>query len=229
MQAVVFLDRDGTINVDHGHVYRIDDWEFVPGAIEAIRRVRQAGYAVAVVSNQSGVGSGRYSVADVTRLHQHVAGIMSDVGAPIDAWAFCPHVAIENCECRKPKVALAHEIACQLGGAIDFPASWTIGDKPSDIEFGRNLGTRTVLIASRYWTTEDEICQSTHVASSLKRQCKSCLGLVRSHVHSVPTLSKSINDVLRLGLSGTRFSRIICQHTIATVRWFWIKNYHRSA
>lgn len=151
-RAVVFLDRDGTINKDIGYAHRVADWEFLPGAVTAIQRLRDAGFLIAVVTNQSGVGGGKYTGDDVERLHAHVQKCLADAGTAIDAWAFCPHTVADDCDCRKPRTGLVAEIARQLAVAIDYEGSWMIGDKVSDLEFGRRLGVRSVILRSRYWT-----------------------------------------------------------------------------
>ena len=90
-RRVVFLDRDGTINVDHGYVTCWNDWELLPGVAEAIRVVRDAGYAIAVVTNQSAVAKGKCTIADVQDLHARMRDDLARRGATIDATAFCPH------------------------------------------------------------------------------------------------------------------------------------------
>jgi D-glycero-D-manno-heptose 1,7-bisphosphate phosphatase len=166
-RSVVFLDRDGTINVDHGYVHRIQDWDFIPGAIEAIRDMRLAGYAAAVVSNQSAVASGAYALVDVARLHDFMLSQLAVHGTTIDAIAVCPHRSSDSCPCRKPRTGLALAIEEQLGVSIDYSTSWTIGDKLSDIGFGRALGTKTILLRSQYWKPCDLQFQPDHIAESL--------------------------------------------------------------
>jgi D-glycero-D-manno-heptose 1,7-bisphosphate phosphatase len=151
MRSVVFLDRDGTINADHGFVHCVDQWEFLPGAIEGMRQLAEAGFLLAVVSNQSGVGRGMYSSADVELLHNHLIASLKDAGVSLAATAFCPHTAADRCDCRKPRTGLANAVRQRIGEEIDVPRSWTIGDKPSDCQFGAALGTRTTLLESRYW------------------------------------------------------------------------------
>lgn len=167
MRKVVFLDRDGTINVDRGFVFRIDDWEFAPGAIDGLRLLRSAGFALAVVSNQSGIAPGLYTTDDVARLHEHAALLLGKQGITLDAIAICPHAADEGCDCRKPRTDMARQIEARLGEAIDMSASWTVGDKPADVEFGLALGTRTVLLESRYWTSGTLQFSPTHIAATL--------------------------------------------------------------
>jgi D-glycero-D-manno-heptose 1,7-bisphosphate phosphatase len=155
MKKVVFLDRDGTINVDHGYVYRVSDWEFVEKAPEALKKLQDAGFKLAVVTNQSGIGRGYYALDDMHALHEHMRSELQKEGVTIDALAFCPHDPDLDCECRKPAPGMARQIEEQLG-EIDYAASWTIGDKDKDIEFGKGLGTKTALIRSKYWQ-EDEL------------------------------------------------------------------------
>jgi len=165
---VVFLDRDGTINIDHGYVHRSEDWEFTEGALDGLRLLRDAGFTLAVVSNQSGIATGRYTAGDVLRLHSWARQRLRDSGVDVAGWAFCPHAASAKCQCRKPQIGLAQEITSQLGGVIDYAASWTIGDKESDVLFGKSLGTRTVLLASRYWHPAEVNCHPTLVADTLR-------------------------------------------------------------
>lgn len=175
-RRAVFLDRDGTINVDHGYVHRFEDWEFLPGAVEAIRQLRGAGYQIAVVSNQSGIGSGQYARDDVEQLHGHVARLLSNEGAEVDAWAFCPHTAADDCFCRKPRTGMIDAILQQLNEPIDFGASWMVGDKPGDVEFGGALGMRSILLTSRYWDAVDHLHRPDQAAASLAEAARIILG-----------------------------------------------------
>lgn len=173
---VVFLDRDGTINVDHGYVHRFEDWEFLPGAVEAIRQLRSAGYQIAVVSNQSGIGSGQFTRDDVERLHDRVAELLGNKGADVDAWAICPHRSVDDCSCRKPRTGMIDAILRQLNAPIDFAASWMVGDKPGDVEFGGALGMRSILLTSRYWNAADQAHRTFLTAASLAEAARFILG-----------------------------------------------------
>lgn len=166
-RKVAFLDRDGTINVDHGYVYKATDWEFTKDAIHALRRLIDFGFAIAVVTNQSGIASGRYSSADVDQLHEFMQLTLENLGVQVDAIAVCPHHQDDRCKCRKPQLGLACDVRQQLNEDIEYAASWTIGDKLSDIEFGRKLGTHTALIRSRYWNDLELDNDSTLVVESL--------------------------------------------------------------
>ena len=170
-RRAVFLDRDGTINVDHGYVTCWKDWELLPGVADAIRLLRDSGFAIAVVTNQSAVAKEKCTIADIHELHASMRDDLAKQGAIIDAIVFCPHGPGDGCGCRKPRTGIVADIEQQLGEPINYTRSWTVGDKISDIEFGRALGTRTVLLRSRYWTIEelnanpDVICESLSEAA----------------------------------------------------------------
>lgn len=166
-RKVVFLDRDGTLNVDHGFVHRVEEWAFADWSPQAMKRLRDAGYAVALVTNQSGVARGHYTLDDVRRLHDWVQERLGAFHAAIDAFAICPHSPDDDCQCRKPRTAMAEQVEQALGDTIDYANSWTIGDKPSDHQFGIALGTRTALIKSDYWTPGDLAASPNIVAASL--------------------------------------------------------------
>ena len=153
-KPAVFLDRDGTINVEKEYLYRIEEFEFTPGAVEAIRLLNQAGYLVVVVTNQSGVARGYYTEADVKTLHRHIDQVLISQGARVDAWYYCPHHEHgqppynQACDCRKPMPGMLLQAAADH--AIDLTRSWMVGDKPADIEAGQAAGCRPVLVMTGY-------------------------------------------------------------------------------
>ena len=166
-QPVIFLDRDGTVNVDHGYLHRIGDWQFIDAAPEAVRSLRDAGFAIALVTNQSGVGRGYFTLDAVRALHDYVQQQLAQHDTRFDAIAICPHRPSDGCMCRKPRTAMAMDIERQLGDSIAYSQSWTIGDKISDIEFGSNLGTHTALLHSRYWDEAPRSSPPDLIAESL--------------------------------------------------------------
>lgn len=122
-RAVIFLDRDGTLNVDKGFVHRAEDWEFTDRAAEALRELREAGYVIALVTNQSGVARGFFTLADVRALHEDVRQRLARQGVTLDAIAICPHAPDDDCECRKPRTGMARQIETQLGEPIPYERS----------------------------------------------------------------------------------------------------------
>ena len=164
---VAFLDRDGTLNFDHVYIHRIDQWQLAPRAEDAVKVLRKMGFAIGVVSNQSGVAAGLYSDAEVETLHRHMVEQLASLDAAIDAVAYCPHGRDDACGCRKPRPGLAQKIAESLPDGVDYAMSWTIGDKLSDVEFGRAIGTHTALLRSRYWDEVPSGCKPDLIVDSL--------------------------------------------------------------
>lgn len=144
-RKVAFLDRDGVINLDRAYVHKWDEFEFVPGAVEAMRRLREAGYALVVVTNQSGLARGMYSETEYRALTDAMCAALAQAGADLEAVYHCPHHpkgkvaewAVE-CDCRKPAPGMILRAAKELG--VSLADSFMVGDKPSDIEAARAAG-----------------------------------------------------------------------------------------
>ena len=146
MTSAVFLDRDGVINVDHGYVSTWEQFEFLPGASEALRALQDAGYLLIIVSNQSGIGRGYYSERDLDTLNQAIAEHLDNTfGVTLSGFYHCPHHPTEaegefrqQCDCRKPAPGMIQQAVVDHG--IDVRTSLLVGDKDSDIEAGRAAG-----------------------------------------------------------------------------------------
>ena len=106
MSRFVFLDRDGTLVRDAGYVHRIEDYALLPGVVPALRRLAAAGFGLAVVTNQSGIGRGLFSLADYHAFERHLEADLARQGVPLAASFFCPHRPDEGCACRKPAPGL---------------------------------------------------------------------------------------------------------------------------
>lgn len=159
MERVIFLDRDGTLNREVNYLHRPEDLEFLPGVAEALRRFRDAGYRIVVVTNQAGVARGYYGEKDVELLHAYMNDILRRQGAGIDAFFYCPHHPEhgigkykKECRCRKPGTGM-FEMAEKLF-EIDKAHSWMIGDKLIDVQAGINYGVHTVLVGTGYGAGE---------------------------------------------------------------------------
>ncbi len=143
-RPAAFLDRDGVLNEDRGYVYRAEDLVWVADAAAALRRLREAGHLIFVVTNQSGVGRGFYREDDVHRLHAHMQIVL---GGCVDAFRFCPHhpeAALsayrQRCACRKPAPGMIKDL---LGAyPVDAARSFLIGDRETDLEAARAAGLR---------------------------------------------------------------------------------------
>ena len=145
MNRALYLDRDGTINVDLGYSYKIDEFKFVVGAPELIKKYNELSYKIIVVTNQSGIARNIFSEIDMHKLHSHINSLLSKIHAHVDAFYFCPHHPdfTGECSCRKPKPGMLLQAAMDLD--IDLSGSILIGDKDSDIEAGVAAGVGTLI------------------------------------------------------------------------------------
>jgi D-glycero-D-manno-heptose 1,7-bisphosphate phosphatase len=137
---VVVLDRDGTIVIDRGYLADPD------GASEALRWLWERGYRLVIITNQSGVGRGLFSVEHVAAMNSRLHAMVECAGAKLAKIYFCPHTPEANCACRKPNLALMEQAAAELN--FNPRTSVVVGDKDSDIEFALRAGARAILIAS---------------------------------------------------------------------------------
>ena len=144
-RKAVFLDRDGVINLDRAYVHEWSEFAFVPGAVDAMRRLREAGYVLVVVTNQSGLARGMYTEDQFQALTTHMRAALKEAGAEVEAVYHCPHhpkgtvpgLAVD-CDCRKPEPGMILRAAREHGLSLDD--SFMVGDKPSDIEAARAAG-----------------------------------------------------------------------------------------
>jgi D-glycero-D-manno-heptose 1,7-bisphosphate phosphatase len=164
----VFLDRDGTLIEEKGYVHRVEDVSFLPGAVEAVRLLNGAGLKVVVVTNQAGVAWGYYSEEDVYKLHEYISQSLSEKGAFIDAWYFCPHHPEGSvpqyrqvCQCRKPRPGLLCRAAKELN--LDLRVSFMVGDKVSDLAAGSAAGCRSILVLTGYGLQEQRLANASVV------------------------------------------------------------------
>jgi D-glycero-D-manno-heptose 1,7-bisphosphate phosphatase len=146
-EKVVILDRDGTIVIDRGYLDNDAGLEFAPGAAAGLRWLHCNGYRLVVITNQSGVGRGRFSLELVHEMNARLYAMVEEAGARLEKIYFCPHVPEDRCLCRKPALGLLLQAASELN--FDPASAVVIGDKESDIEFGRLAGAKTILIGAR--------------------------------------------------------------------------------
>lgn len=137
----LFLDRDGVINYDPGYVYRIEDFEFMPGIFEALAGFMALGYEIFVVTNQSGIGRGYYSEDDFAKLSKYMIDEFKSYGVEIKKIYHCPHTPSDDCNCRKPKPGMILQALDEFN--ISLKDSLMIGDKPSDLESARRAGVES--------------------------------------------------------------------------------------
>lgn len=142
----VLLDRDGTVIADRGYVHRVEDLMLLPGAIEGLTALRDAGFRLAIVTNQSGIGRGYFTEADFQRFQMHLTEVLSQHGIAIDATYHCPHRPDAGCRCRKPSIELVSRAERELGA--DLAQSWIIGDSEVDMALAARAGCRAVRIGA---------------------------------------------------------------------------------
>jgi D-glycero-D-manno-heptose 1,7-bisphosphate phosphatase len=160
LKRAIFLDRDGTINVDVGYLHRLEDLELFPWTTDALRLLKEAGYTLVVVTNQSGIAHGLIDQSFVQICHDEMRRRLQRGGADLDALYYCAHhprgsvpgLSID-CRCRKPSPGMVEDAARDLG--IDPKQSWVIGDKWLDVQLGQAVGARSILVRTG-WGSEQE-------------------------------------------------------------------------
>ena len=160
MKPAVFLDRDGTLIEDVGYLDRLDRIALFPWTVDAIRALNRAGFAVVVVTNQSGIARGFFDEAFVDQTHQWIEAYLAGGGARIDAYYYCPHHpdgSVEayrrHCDCRKPASGLVEKAVRDLG--LDPARSFVVGDKWLDVGLARSVGARGILVRTGTGAAEE--------------------------------------------------------------------------
>ena len=142
---LIVLDRDGVINYDSDQFIKSpEEWRPIPGSLEAIARLNQAGYRVVVATNQSGVGRGLFGMTTLTAIHEKMFKALGQVGGRIDAVFYCPHAADSQCGCRKPKPGMLAEIGERFG--VDMKDVPAVGDGLRDLQAAHAVGARPLLV-----------------------------------------------------------------------------------
>jgi D-glycero-D-manno-heptose 1,7-bisphosphate phosphatase len=161
------LDRDGTISEEVGYVLHPAEVRLIPGASEAIRRLRELGLGVVVVTNQSPIGRGLLTEQRLGDIHDRLRDLLADEGASIDGFEYCPHTPEDRCACRKPGTEMVERAARVFG--FDPAASFVLGDHAGDMRLGRALGATTILVLTGHGAEEcsDALPFADHVADDL--------------------------------------------------------------
>jgi len=135
-QKALFLDRDGIINIDHGYVYRVEDFKFVAGIFEFIKLFSNHNFILFIVTNQSGIGRGYYGEDDFLKLTEWMLKEFKKENIDMKDVFYCPHSPEEKCKCRKPQIGMIEQTIKEYD--IDLYSSFMVGDKQSDIDFAIN-------------------------------------------------------------------------------------------
>jgi len=144
MTKLIVLDRDGVINLDTHYIKTPEEWQPIPGSLEAIAKLHHRGYTVVVATNQSGIGRGFFTEQTLNDIHRKMIHAVHTCGGHIDNIYYCPHLPDDNCRCRKPKTGLFEQI--QADYAIDFSTVYAIGDSLRDIQVAQAMNARPILV-----------------------------------------------------------------------------------
>ena len=151
VNKAIFLDRDGTINVEKNYLYKKEDFEFIDGMPELIKMFNDKGFLVIIITNQAGIARGYYTEEDMHALHKYIDELLLVYGAHIDAYYFCPHHPINgvgdykiHCNCRKPNTGMLEKAISDF--EIDVKTSFLVGDQPWDIEAGEKMGIKSFYV-----------------------------------------------------------------------------------
>jgi D-glycero-D-manno-heptose 1,7-bisphosphate phosphatase len=167
-RVAVFLDRDGTLNVDVGYLSSPDEMRLIPGAAEAVRLLNDREILTCVISNQSGVARGYLSEADLVPIHARMQAQLAAGGAHLDRIYYCPHHPTAGhppynveCNCRKPRTGMLQQAAKEF--SVNIHKSYVIGDKALDVKVGRAAGAYAILVRTGYGETALDECHRAGV------------------------------------------------------------------
>lgn len=152
MEKLIFIDRDGVINRDPGgwtkysYVTKWEEFFFIDGSIEALKKLKDTGYKICLISNQGGISKEYFSRGDLDRINERMLSEIEKGGGKIDELYYCPHHDDDNCECRKPKTGMIEKAI--RGTEIDLKNTFIIGDSLRDVEAGRRMGMKTIFVLS---------------------------------------------------------------------------------
>jgi imidazoleglycerol-phosphate dehydratase/histidinol-phosphatase len=237
---VLFVDRDGTLIEEppDEQVDSIEKIRFMPGVFAALRQLQRAGYKLAMVTNQDGLGSASFPQAAFDTPHQFMLDAFSSQGVEFDAVFVCPHRKSDGCECRKPKTRLVEPFVRDQN--VDLDASAMVGDRETDMEFARNLKVRGLLVrrhgseaetwpaiaqalterraANKRKTRETDIDVAVNLDATAPIFISTGIGFFD---HMLEQIAKHGGFALTLNCAGDL--EIDEHHTVETVRWPWAK------
>jgi len=147
-KPVIFLDRDGTINEEVGYLRDPGELRLLPRVPEGLRLLKEAGFALVVVTNQSGVARGYFDQKTLAMVHERLQELLQVHGVELDGIYYCPHHPDEGCSCRKPRTGLVERAARELD--LDLSQAFVVGDRDVDVALAKNLGAKGILVLTGY-------------------------------------------------------------------------------
>ncbi len=148
MARLVLIDRDGTINVERHYLSSPEQIELFPETVAGLKLLRELGFQIAVVTNQSAIGRGIFDIKRLNEIHNRLEEVLAEFETKVDAIYFCPHIPEDDCQCRKPQTEMATKAAAEFDSQLS--ESFVIGDNVCDIELGKNISATTILVKTGY-------------------------------------------------------------------------------
>ncbi len=152
-KAFVILDRDGTIIEERHYLSDPDDVRLLPNAAAGLRQMQSFGFGLIVVTNQSAIGRGKFSEARLAEIHARMEVLLLEEGVRLNGIYYCPHTPDDQCRCRKPEPGMIDQAVAVLG--FDPTLCVVIGDKRCDVDLGRQVGAKTILVRTGYGAQEE--------------------------------------------------------------------------
>ena len=165
--VTVFLDRDGTLNEDPGYLGSAAELKLLPGVGAALARLKAAGARLVVVTNQSGIARGLFTLKDLEAIHARLEGLLERDDAALDAIYFCPHHPDDRCRCRKPARGMVDRAVAEL--QVDLRRSYLVGDHAKDIRLAKSVGARAILLTSG--TVDEQALTILRAAEAMPDVC----------------------------------------------------------
>ncbi len=166
MNKAIFLDRDGVINIEKNYLYKIEDFEFVKGTFKTLQTLQDTGYKLFIITNQSGIGRGYYTLEDFNKLTTWMINEFKNNSITISQVELCPHDPSANCACRKPLTGMIDNILKNYD--IDLDNSWLVGDKSSDIQCAINAKIKNTIQVKSGHDFEEKDSKADFVCDSIK-------------------------------------------------------------
>jgi len=166
MDKVVFLDRDGVINIEKDYLYKIEDFEFIDGLFSSLQYLQTLGFKFIIITNQSGIGRGYYTLEQYNILTLWMKEQFKQQGIDIVEVYCCPHAPDKNCSCRKPNIGMIEQASKILN--IDYKNSWLIGDKSSDIQTAINANIKNTIQVRSGHKFDENNSKADYIVDSMK-------------------------------------------------------------
>ena len=166
MKKAIFLDRDGVINIEKNYLYKIEDFEFFDGVFETLKYLQHKGFLLFIITNQSGIGRGYYTLENFTTLSSWMINEFKSKGINISQLELCPHSPDTSCSCRKPKTGMIDNILKNY--CVDLEKSWLIGDKNSDIQCAINAKIKNTIQVKSGHDFDEKESKASFVLDSIK-------------------------------------------------------------